>query len=105
MPFLGTTPTNTFHTLSKQDITGDGGASYTLSNAVVSSNDIEVFVNNVRQEPGVAYNASGTNITFTENIQVSDSVYIVFQGKAIGLNTIPDGTIGTSKLADGTVTF
>jgi hypothetical protein len=50
MPFLGYTPDNTFHTLSKQTIAGDGGTSYTLTNPVVGSNDIEVFVNNVRQD-------------------------------------------------------
>lgn len=47
MPFIGYTPDNTFHTLSKQTITGDGGTSYTLTNPVIqASNDIETAINN-----------------------------------------------------------
>jgi len=104
MPFLGYTPDNTFHTLSKQTITGDGGTSYTLTNPVVGSNDIEVFVNNVRQEPSVAYTASDTTIAFTSAIQSSDDVYVIYQGKAIGLNTVPDNTISAGKIVDGAIT-
>lgn len=104
MPFLGYTPDNTFYTLSKQTITGDGGTSYTLTNPVVGSNDIEVFVNNVRQEPSVAYTASDTTIAFTSAIQSSDDVYVIYQGKALGLNTVPDNTISTIKIVDGAVT-
>jgi hypothetical protein len=104
MPFLGYTPDNTFHTLSKQTITGDGGTSYTLTNPVVGSNDIEVFVNNVRQEPSVAYTASDTSIVFTSAVQSSDDVYVIYQGKALGLNTVPDNTISTGKIIDNAVT-
>jgi hypothetical protein len=104
MPFLGYTPDNTFHTLSKQTITGDGGTSYTLTNPVVGSNDIEVFVNNVRQEPSVAYTASDTSIVFTSAVQSSDSIYVVYQGKALGLHTVQDNTISTGKIVDSAVT-
>lgn len=104
MPFLGYTPDNTFYTLSKQTITGDGGTSYALTNPVVGSNDIEVFVNNVRQEPGVAYTAADSSLVFSSAVSNTDSVYVVYQGKALGLHTVQDGTISTAKLVDGAVT-
>ena len=91
MPFLGNTPANTFVSIAKQTITGNGGTTYSLSYAVVTANDIDVFYNNVRQEPGVAYTANGTTITFTEAIQSTDSVYILFNGQAVGTIDAPAG--------------
>ncbi len=91
MPFLGNTPSNTFVSIAKQTITGNGGTSYALSYAVTSANDIDVFYNNVRQEPGVAYTATGTTIAFTEAIASTDSVYILYNGQAIGTVNAPEG--------------
>lgn len=98
MPFLGNTPSNTFVSIAKQTITGNGGATYTLSYAVTSANDLDVYYNNVRQEPGVAYTANGTSITFSENILVSDSVYILFKGQAIATIGTPIGSVGPASL-------
>ena len=91
--------------MDKQDITGNGGANYTLSHAVANEQEIEVFVNNVRQEGGVgkAYTVSGTALTMTGNVSSSDEFYVVFQGKAVGTIVPPDGSVGTAKLADGSV--
>jgi hypothetical protein len=100
MPFLGNEPSNTFVSIAKQTITGNGGTSYTLSYAVTSANDIDVFYNNVRQEPGVAYTASGTTITFTEAITSSDSVYVLYNGQAIGTVNPPTGSVTSSTLAN-----
>lgn len=91
MPFLGNTPANTFVSIAKQTITGNGGISYALSYPVTNGNEIDVFVNNVRQEPTVAYTASGSTITFTEAITVSDSVYVIFNGQAVGTIDAPAG--------------
>lgn len=91
MPFLGNTPANTFVSIAKQTITGNGGTSYALSYPVTNGNEIDVFVNNVRQEPTAAYTASGSTITFTEAITVSDSVYVIFNGQAVGTIDAPAG--------------
>ncbi len=91
MPFLGNEPSNTFVSIAKQTITGNGGTSYALSYPVTSANDIDVFYNNVRQEPGVAYTASGSTIAFTEAIVSTDSVYILYNGQAIGTVNAPEG--------------
>lgn len=82
MPYLGNEPAVAFATISYQDLTGGSGTSFTLDHPVANSNEIEVFVNNVRQEPSVAYNASGTSMTMTGSIASTDDFYVVFQGKA-----------------------
>ena len=61
--------------LQKQTITGNGGTSYTLQQSVGSALDIAVFVNNTRQEPAIAYSASGTTLTMTGAVNASDNFY------------------------------
>lgn len=104
MAYVGNQTTNSFTSMTKQDITGNGGASYTLSHAVANAQEIEVFVNNVRQEAGVAYTTNGTALNMTGNVASSDDFYVVFQGKAVGTIVPPDGSVGTAKIIDGSVT-
>lgn len=103
MPFLGQIPDQQYRTIAKQTITGNGGTTYTLDNTVGSPNELEVFVNNVRQEPTVAYTASGASITFTTALEASDECYVIYQGQAITSNliqsqNIEDGSITAAKL-------
>ena len=104
MGYVGNQTTNSYTSMDKQTITGDGGTSYTLDHAVANVNEIEVFVNNVRQEPSVAYTVAGTALTMTGNVASSDDFYVVFQGKAIQTVVPPDGSVSTAKLASGAVT-
>jgi len=85
MGHIGNTVQTAFTTFDKQTITGTGTSVYTLSHNVANEQEIEVFVNNVRQEggSGKAYTVSGNQITFTENIASTDTVYVNFQGKAV----------------------
>jgi len=78
MPFLGVQPTDTFASVAKQTITGNGGTGYTLDYPVATANDIALFINNVRQEPTTAYTASGTTLTLSESISSSDSCYLIY---------------------------
>ena len=104
MGYIGNQTSNSYTSITKQDITGDGGASYTLDHAVANVNEIEVFVNNVRQEPSVAYTVSGTTLTMTGNVAASDDFYVVFQGKAIQTTVPPDDSVTTARINDGAVT-
>jgi len=104
MGYVGNQTTNAYTSLDKQTITGDGGASYTLDHAVANANEIEVFVNNVRQEPSVAYTVSGTALTMTGNVAASDDFYVVFQGKAVGTVVPPDDSVTTARINDDAVT-
>lgn len=101
MPYLGNAPSAAFQSVAYQDLTGGTGTSFTLSHAVSSAQEIEVFVNNVRQEPTVAYTAVGTTLTMTGTIAATDDFYVVFQGKAVGSVSHPT----TSPLAATTGTF
>jgi|DEB0MinimDraft_10_1074344.scaffolds.fasta_scaffold00608_11 hypothetical protein len=82
MPYMGNQPATSFSSVSYQDLTGSNGTSFTLDYPVGNAQEIEVFVNNVRQEPGVAYTANGTELITTGTISISDDFYVVFQGKA-----------------------
>jgi hypothetical protein len=74
---------------------------FTLTRQVVSPTDIDVFVENVRQEPTTAYDVSGFTLTFTEAPPSgSNNIYVIFRGS--GTNTyafVPDGSITYAKLA------
>ena len=104
MAYIGNVPADKYTTIDKQVITGDGGTGYTLDHAVANAQEIEVFVNNVRQEPGVAYTVSGTTLTMTGNVASDDDFYVVYQGKAIQTVVPADDTITTAMLQDNSVT-
>ena len=96
MGFIGNKPADTFHTTVKQSFTPDGSTtSFTLNQSVAGENEIELFINFVRQEPGSgkAYTASGTTLTMSEAPESGDGMYCIFQGKAQGHHFVPTGTI------------
>ena len=108
MPFIGNTPDVNFTSFAKQDLTGVTGSpakrGYTLTHAVANANEIEVFVNNVRQEPTESYTVNGTGLTMTGDVETSDDFYIIYLGKAIQTTVPPDGSVSTAKIADSAVT-
>jgi len=83
MGMLGNKPATAFQELKKQSITGNAGTTYALDYAVANANDLEVFVNNVRQEPITAYTISGQNIVMSEAIASTDSFYVIYQAQSI----------------------
>ena len=101
MGYVGNQTTNSYSSMDKQTITGNGGASYTLTHAVANAQEIEVFVNNVRQEAGVAYTVSDTALTMTGNVANTDDFYVIYQGKALQTVVPPDASVSAAKLASG----
>ena len=89
---------------AKQDLTGASGTSLTLSHAVANAESISLFINNVRQEPTTAYSVSGTAVTLTGSVVASDDIYVIYNSLALQEVVPPDGSVGTAKLADGSVT-
>lgn len=83
MAYLGNKPVNNFVSFAKQDITGNGGTSYSLDYPVTGANDIELFINNVRQEPTEAYSCAGSTLTLTGAVSSTDDVYVIFRGRAL----------------------
>lgn len=104
MAYIGNQTSNSYSSMDKQTITGNGGTGYTLTHAVANAQEIEVFVNNVRQEPGVAYTVSGTTLTMTGNVASTDDFYVVYQGKALQTTVPPDNSVTTARINDGAVT-
>ena len=82
MPFIGTSPVAGFKTTTKQSFSGDNSTTaFTLNRASSSSTDLEVFVDNIQQEPTTAYSVSGTTLTFTEAPPTgTNNVYVVNRG-------------------------
>ena len=65
MGYVGNEPTSNFASVTKDSFSGDGSTTaFTLSKAS-TTNGVAVFVENVRQEPTIAYAVSGTTLTFT----------------------------------------
>ena len=84
MSYLGGAPAKSIATPTSQYFSGDNSnTSFTLNRAVNVSEDLEVFVNNVQQEPGVgkSYTASGTSLTFDAAPSLgTNNVYVVYRG-------------------------
>ena len=93
MSYIGTEPAAAYTTPTKQTITGTGVATYTLDYDVASEHDIQVFLNNVRQEGGTgkAYTVSDNQITFASNISSTDELYVIFSHKAVQTLAHPAG--------------
>ena len=104
MPYIGNQSTNSYSSMVKQDLTGASGASVTLSHPVANANEVELYINNVRQEPTTSYTTSGTTLSFVNyTVAASDDIYVIFLGKALQTTVPPDGSVGTAKIADSAV--
>jgi hypothetical protein len=109
MAYLGTfssiyDPTRTIASPRDADrFSGNGSTtSFTLSRSVQKAVDIEVFVENVQQEPITAFDASGTTLTFTgAPPSGTNNIYVVYRNFDSGAQvTVPDGSITYAKLAN-----
>ena len=101
MAYIGVQPAEAFTSFAVQHFTTSATTSYTLDNAVANENEIALFINNVRQEPGsgYAYTASGTTLTLSSAITGSDSMYGVFIGKAVQTVTPASGSVTLDMLS------
>lgn len=110
MAYIGPRPSgDTITQPTKQTITGDNSTvTFALDRTIGNENDLEVFVNNVQQEPVVAYTIdnTGANITFSEAPLSTDSVYIIIRGKATVYKTgnveISSGSINNTVIGNVT---
>ena len=92
MPYIGTVAQGTFGTGTKDRFSGDASTTgFTMSRSVSNANDIDVFYENVRQEPTVAYTVSGTTLTFTGTPATgSNNIYVVHKAASVSV-TPPSG--------------
>ena len=96
--------TNTFQSLVGKRFNGDASTTaFTLDVAPSSTLDIEVFVENVRQDPNSAYSLSGTTLTFAAAPPSgTNNIYVVHQAKAVGTISPAAGTVNADSF-DNTV--
>lgn len=96
--YIGSQPADSFLSISSQQITGNGGATYSLNSSVTSPEDLAVFVNNIRQNPN-NYSVSNNQITLGGTIASSDSCYVVFLGKTLATVSPPSSSVGLTQLS------
>lgn len=105
MSYLGNPLNNGFDFIDKQTFTGDGTTTqFTMRDPISRPEIIEVFVGNIRQEPGVAYTVNGTTLTFTGAPLQGETIYIVNNNSAIRLNEPAPNSVDTSQIKDGAIT-
>ena len=100
MAYIGNTPAEKYTSFTTQHFTVTATASYTLDTPVANENELALFINNVRQEPGTgyAYTAAGTALTLSAATAGTDTMYCVYLGKARQTVTPPDGSVTDAKL-------
>ena len=103
MAYIGNQVDTAFTSLIKQDLTGASGTSLTLTHAVANSNDIALYINNVRQEPVSAYSTNGTAVSLTGSVVSSDDIYVIYLARAVQTTVPPDGSVSTAKIAEDAV--
>ena len=107
MAYIGNQQTQGFSNVpAKQDFTNITGTSLTLTHAVASAEGIDLFINNVRQEPTTAYSvgADGVTVTLTGSVVATDDIYVVYNSLALQTTVTPDTSVSTAKIIDGSVT-
>lgn len=117
MAYLGNKPATSFTKATKDTFSGDGTTTAFTLSKIATTNDVEVFVENVQQEPTSAYGISGTTLTFTgAPPSGTNNIYVIHRSPAIQTVTHPfnqnlqavDGSFtgvlktDTIKKADGT---
>ena len=93
MATLGNVPAEAYTNTVKDSFNGNGSATaFTMSLPTVT-NDVRVVVENVIQDPTVAYSVSGTTLTFTSAPPSgTNNVYVVHLGPAV-MTTVPPAEI------------
>ena len=106
MAYLGTPidTINQFQSLVGKRFSGNASTTaFTLDVAPSSTLDIEVYVENVRQDPNSAYSLSGTTLTFAAAPPSgTNNIYVIHQAKAVGTISPAAGTVNADSF-DNTV--
>ena len=106
MGYIGQKPAESFTSFATQTFSTSATSSYTLDHAVTNENELALFINNVRQQPGSgnAYTATGTALTLSANTASTDTMYCVFLGRALQTLNPATGSVGSSQIAAEMIT-
>ena len=105
MAYLGASPLASFASPSKDTFSGDNSTtSFNMGQSVADPNQIEVFVDNVRQEPTSAYTVNGTTLTFTGTPATgSNNIYVIHKQGVIGNGLLPTSGRDSDRVGSLTV--
>jgi hypothetical protein len=115
MAYIGKGPAEVLSGVaSKSTFTGDGSTTtFDISTDIPAGgeNDIQVFVDNVRQEPGsgasytVGVDGSGNlrRITFNVAPEASQSIYVINPRRIEAVGAIPDNSVTAGKISPNAI--
>ena len=105
MAYLGSEPTTGVGSTTKQQFSGDASTvAFTMLRAAALSTDLEVFVDNVQQEPTVAYAVSGTTLTFTAAPATgTNNIYVIHRHSGVTSTVIENLATTLAMKSDGAV--
>ena len=103
MAYTGNVPATQYTSTVKDTFNGDGSTTdFTLSRPSLVNN-LEVFVENVQQEPTTAYTVSGTTLSFTSApVSGTGNIYVIHRGQAVQTIVPPAGI--SLNATDATIT-
>ena len=92
MSYTGNIPAAQYTSTVKDTFNGDNSTTdFTLSRPSLANN-LEVFVENVQQEPTTAYTVSGTTLSFTSApVSGTGNIYVIHRGQAVQTVVPPAG--------------
>lgn len=110
MPYLGNGPAAAYTSTTKDSFSGDGSTTAFTMSKSANVNAVRVVVENVVQDPSVAYTCSGTTLTFTSAPPSgTNNIYVVHLGPPAATvappTTINNATTFTSDLTVDTNTL
>ena len=96
---------NQFSSLVGKRFSGDASTTaFTLDVRANSALDIEVFVENVRQDPNSAYTVDGTTLTFTAAPPSgTNNVYVVHQAPTVASVSPTAGSVTASSFDNSVI--
>ena len=109
MPYIGKSPiSGGFHKLDALTASATATYALTLGSAAYfpeTANQLLVSLNGVIQAPQDSFTVSGSNLVFDSALTSNDSIdFVVALGDVLGVGSVTDGAITTTKLGNDAVT-
>lgn len=106
MAYIGNSAANQTFTPIIDTFNGNGSTTaFTLTYPVASVAQVEAYISNVPQQPGVAYTVLGNTITFTSAPPSGTAnIYVRYTSPITQIMQPGQGTVGTTQMMDAAVT-
>ena len=102
MPYLGNEPAVAYTSTTKDSFSGDGSTTAFTMSKSANVNAVRVVVENVIQDPTVAYTCSGTTLTFTSAPPSgTNNIYVVHLGPPAATVAPPTTINNSTTFGDG----